>query len=196
MNKRKENEQTDTGHKAAGEAAGALMRRRVMLRGAAAAVPTILTLHSGAALARSSNLLSVADGAATDRDGRNLCVDESTVELNPGTRKAYDLGQPPQADVTAISPRTYYRDASGSGATVSPQEMCQNGGDYYYKGDSGLTSLGTAAEKADNATFGVRVSVDGKSVNEGWTKVTVPRGGLVSATALASFASAVNVRDI
>lgn len=196
MNKRKDNEGTETSPNVAGSVAGASMRRRVMLRGAAAAVPTILTLHSGAALARSSNLLSVADGAPSDALGRNLCVDESSVTVDPGTRKAYDLGQPPQANVTGISQRTYYRDSSGSGATVTPQQMCQSGGEYYYKGDPGLNSLGVATEKGDNSLFGVRVSVDGKSANEGWTKVTVPRGGLVSATAFASFAGAINVRDI
>ncbi|MFP5407152.1 MAG: hypothetical protein ACLGHY_12730, partial [Gammaproteobacteria bacterium] len=151
MNDRKDNDalqasverdSADSGGRDAGRSPDASMRRRVMLRGAAAAVPTILTLHSGAALARSSNLLSVADGAPVDAEGRNLCLDESSVELSPGSRKAYDLGEPPHANVTAIHPeRGYYRDTQPGGEPVLPQEMCQTGGDFYIKEGGALDSL-------------------------------------------------------
>ncbi|MBN9462566.1 MAG: hypothetical protein J0H00_15255 [Burkholderiales bacterium] len=173
--------------------------RRAMLRGAAAAVPTILTLHSGAALARSSNLLTVADGAPLDAKGRNLCVDESSVKVEPGPPKGYDLGEPAHANVTAIpTGRTYYRDTGRDGPTVSPQEMCQTGGEFYYKGNPALDALdaSSASGSEDAAGFGVRMSADWQKKNQGWKKVSVPRGGLVSATALASFAGRVNVREI
>lgn len=170
-----------------------------MLRGAAAAVPTILTLHSGAALARSSNLLHVADGAPVDAKGRNLCIDESSVKVESGPPKAFDLGEPAHADVTAIpTGRTYYRDTAPDGPTISPQEMCQTGGEFYYKGSPSLGALDvpSASDSGSTAGFGVRMSADWQTQNQGWTKVSVPRGGLVSATALASFAGRVNVREI
>lgn len=173
--------------------------RRAMLRGAAAAVPTILTLHSGAALARSSNLLHVADGAPVDAKGRNLCIDESSVKVESGPPKAYDLGEPAHANVTAIpTGRTYYRDTGRDGPTVSPQEMCQTGGEFYYKGNPSLDALDvpSASDSENSVGFGVRMSADWQKKNQGWTKVSVPRGGLVSATALASFAGRVNVREI
>lgn len=178
-----------------GAAAGA--GRRAVLRGAAAAVPTILTLHSGAALARSSNLLHVADGAPVDAKGRNLCVDESSVKVESGVPKGYDLGEPAQANVTAIpANRTYYRDTGRDGPTISPQEMCQTGGEFYYKGSPGLDALETPSAGGDATGLGVRMSADWQTTNEGWKKVQIPRGGLVSATALASFASRIHIREI
>ena len=171
--------------------------RRVMLRGAAAAVPAILTLHSGSALARSSNMLSLADGVTGD--GPALCLDVSSLpQGDPGSVTRYDLGSPPEADITSIrTDRTYYRSQSLD-QPVTPQEMCQEGGTYYYKSDAQLASLDTA-EKSDDSLFGVRRSVSGKNANEGWTEGTVTgRGGFVSATALASFvgASGINIRNI
>lgn len=173
--------------------------RRALLRGAAAAVPTILTLHSGAALARSSNLLHVADGAPTDAKGRNLCVDESSVKVDSRVPRVYDLNEPAHAQVTAIkSQRTYYRATGQDAPRVTPQEMCRTGGDFYYKGSPTLDSLDIpgADRDSDSDGFGVRTSAGWQKKNQGWNKVNVPRGGLVSATALNSFAGRVNVREI
>ncbi len=141
-------------------------RRRMVLRGATAALPAILTLHSGAALARTSNLISLADGAPVDSLGRNLCLNESSV--TPLGGNLYDLGEPASAQVTAIpTDRTYYTQSNSgqNSQKVTGLQMCQTGGDFYYQ-------------------------------SSGWKKVSVPRGGLVSATALASFAGRVTVREI
>jgi len=103
-------------------------RRRALVRGAAAAVPTILTLHSGAALARSSNLLGTIDTLANSSDPAN-CLDTtglSTVEPN-----VYDLGTTPSSTVNVLpGDKTYYTNSSRT--TVANREaMCENGGTYY-----------------------------------------------------------------
>ncbi len=136
----------------------------MMLRGATVALPTILTLHSGAALARTSNLISLADGAPVDSLSRNLCLNESSV--TPLGGNLYDLGEPPSGQVTAIpTDRTYYTQANAGSQRATGLQMCQQGGDFYYQ-------------------------------SSGWKKVNVPRGGLVSSTALTSFAGRITVREI
>lgn len=159
--------------------------RRVLLRGTAAAVPSILTLASGAALARSSHCISLAQGAPVDQDGRHLCLDLGSV-----TRigdKRYDLGAPPSGSVTRIpSDRTYYR--SGSKQKVGVQEMCDSGGEFYYKTSGG-------ALHSDAGGWSGR---GGGKDDPGTQKVvfTLPRGGMLSAAALASFAGHLRFRDI
>lgn len=183
--RRDDGEQADgTPAPAAITAAGS---RRTLLRGAAAAVPTILTLASRAALARSSNCVSLAQGAPVDQDGRHLCLDLSTV-----TRigdKRYDLGAPPGGSVTRIPEnRTYYR--SGSTHKVSVQEMCNSGGQYYYK-TSGGALQSDAGGWGSSGRGGVKDDADTQKVT-----FTVPKGGMVSAAALASFASHISFKDI
>ena len=204
MNDRNDNDSTETspdrapGALAAQPGPAAFARRRKVLRGAAAAVPSILTLHSGAALARSSNLLSIADGAPLDAKGRALCLDESSVEPAQAGGKVYDLGEPPHATVTGIpGDKSYYREANADTPKVGPQEMCQSGGDFYVQenGDE-LASLGKQADGGSMVQPEVRVSTVFKEVQPSWKKVNVPRGGLVSATALASFVGGIHVRDI
>lgn len=148
-----------------------LATRRALLRGAAAAVPTILTLNSGAALARSSNVISLTHESSPPGTS-HLCLDKNSVDRLGNNR--YDLGEPPQADVTAIPPRKYYR-TKDTDYRVSPDEMCEQGGDYYYK---------TATSHYD----------DLRDKDRGWHKVSLRRGGLVSATALGSFAKHPGVR--
>src|SRR5262245_32929119 len=85
--------------------------RRALLRGASVALPTILTLHSGAALAAQSSsryigTVSKASKAAAP-DGRIQCLDEnSTVG---GTWKKLNLGSKPMLHMQYITPRSYYR---------------------------------------------------------------------------------------
>jgi hypothetical protein len=103
--------------------------RRRLLKGGATALPVILTLHSGAALARTSNLLSATDYFETDELGRTLCVDATSVcpvdtdcpvvvddysglpvydySLVPEDEyseiyQIYDLGDPPHAVINVI----------------------------------------------------------------------------------------------
>jgi hypothetical protein len=82
--------------------------RRAILRGGVVAMPAILTLQSGAALARSSNLISAASSGTTDRLGRTLCLDTNSVKPAGRHRGVYDLDDPPYAEVNIISDRAYF----------------------------------------------------------------------------------------
>lgn len=159
-----------------------VLTRRMVLRGASAVVPTVLTLHSGAALARSSNLISAATNPGPE-GGRYHCLDFDGLKPtdNPNV---YDLGNPPYAHVTRIDAQTtYYRieessqSSNGNGAVggqrvqVDPQTMCSDGGTFYRQG----------------ATGGFGASNDG---------FTVKRGALVSAAPLSSFSSGIKYTDV
>lgn len=175
-------------------------RRRLMLRGAAAAVPTILTLHSGSAIAaRSSFLISRADGAPVNEQGKHMCLDlTGSTEVAPNV---YDLGDnpsPPAPQVTTIdSTAEYYKDPSGSQQALA-QEICETGDVFYKKtaGDIAAASPGESGmvrqSKAVQGGFLPQNATDGA-----FQPVQVQgRGILVSATALRSFANHVVVREI
>lgn len=146
--------------------------RRALLRGAMATVPTVMTLHSGAALARSSNLVGAGPDAGAD-GGQYRCLDTETV-YQTSNPNVYDLGDPPMAHVTTIrTDVAYYRlENVGSSGNLKPTDpvtgptMCRDGGTFFRK--SGYTS----------------------------GKVEVKRGVLVSATALASFSGAIRYTDV
>lgn len=146
--------------------------RRALLRGALATVPTVMTLHSGAALARSSNLVGAGPDAGAD-GGQYRCLDTETV-YQTSNPNVYDLGDPPMAHVTTMrTDVAYYRlENAGSSANLKPTDpvtgptMCREGGTFFRK--SGYTS----------------------------GKVEVKRGVLVSATALASFSGAIRYTDV
>lgn len=141
--------------------------RRALLSGAKAAVPAIVTLYSGAALARSSNLISTSYSQRTV-DGKFQCLDTQGLEA-VGTSK-YDLGSPPLAHVTRINRySTYYKPNWSGGPSsqeISQPDMCRYGGDFY---------------RRDWGRF---------------TKVTVKRGGMVSGTALGSFSNVTTFTDV
>ena len=141
--------------------------RRALLKGSVAAVPTILTLQSGAAYARSSNVISASHVATTDRFGRTLCLDPESVDAVGGTRNLYDLNDPPSASITAIHDRDHRRAPNRSADQVRESTMCTEGGVYYHK------------------PWGGR-----------WQEVHVKQGVLVSATALTSFAGSIVVTDL
>jgi hypothetical protein len=153
--------------------------RRMLMRGAAAVVPTILTLNSpvAAAVARTSNDMSLAYDADVDGLKRKLCVDLQTTPAPvhiEGSR--YDLGDPPTARVTAIpttnadgAKRVYLAEGKNNALEVAPQDMCANGGTYYYEVPKGT----------GNAT-------EFKAVN-------VPRGMMASVTALSSYSGSGNI---
>ena len=117
--------------------------RRRLLKGGATALPSILTLHSGAALARSSNLLSASATYEVDSLGRTLCVDITSVVPVDDFSQIYDLGDPPHAVINVIrgeaEGRIYYvnKDDRDSGNSVHPGLMCEQGGQYFYKPSSG-----------------------------------------------------------
>lgn len=137
------------------------LSRRLMLRGAGAALPVMLTLHSGAALARSSNLISRS--GAVDEQGKALCLDE-TAGQNLGDGR-FDLGDESttgSGTVWDMPNRDYYTQVTGenalTGDPISAAEACERSGDLYF-------------QAGDNV-------VKAQKVNQGI---------LVSATAVASF---------
>ena len=79
-----------------------IVGRRSILKGAIAAAPVIATLPSGAALARSSNLISATSPTgAFDGYGRTQCLDASSGSLSGSVM---DLGVPPSGNVSAHTP--------------------------------------------------------------------------------------------
>ncbi len=146
--------------------------RRALLRGAMVAVPTVLTLNSGAALARSSNLVGVGPEAGPE-GGQYRCLDTETV-YQTSNPNVYDLGDPPMAHVTTIRSDVRYQrlKAAGNSGVLKPGDgvsqatMCREGGTFYR--NSGHTS----------------------------GNVQVKRGVLVSATALASFSGSIRYTDV
>lgn len=155
-----------------GEGEPVSVARRALLRGAMATVPTVMTLHSGAALARSSNLVGVGPTAGSE-GGKFRCMDTETV-YKTDNPNVYDLGDPPMAHVTTIRDNVTYqrleRVGNSSnfkpGATVHASDMCREGGTFYR--NSGSSS----------------------------GNVAVKRGVLVSATALASFSGSIRYTDV
>jgi hypothetical protein len=147
--------------------------RRGLLRGASSAVPAILTLQSGAALAKSSNLIG-ANPYSRASEGKFNCLDFDGIDRTDKPN-VFDLGSPPMGHVTRIDADSDYYKTNpdhqhgswGSGPTeVSKSKMCADGGTYYRK-DRWRTR-----------------------------QVNVKRGMLVSATALSSFSSGINYTDV
>ncbi|MCC6917184.1 hypothetical protein [Nitrosomonas sp.] len=92
--------QGQTGQIITGEqvAAAPQPARRRLLK-STVAIPVIMTLHSGAALARSSNLVGAVDaGNAHQVDGKYVCVNGATPVENGSS--TYDLGEPPVATLS------------------------------------------------------------------------------------------------
>jgi hypothetical protein len=144
--------------------------RRAMLAGASkAAVPAIITLYSGAALARSSNLIGVNKYQGAEQD-KYRCLDTSSV-YRTDKPDVYDLGRDPMAHVTRIDTRREYyaadRQGNRTGKQVNGRTMCSDGGSYYRKAGY-----------------------------NGYQKVNVRKGVLVSATALSSFANDITYTDV
>ena len=122
-------------------------RRRALVRGAAVAVPTILTLHSGAALARSSNLISTVNTLA-DNDPAN-CLD--TFSLNEQPTGVYDLGADPRdAQVNVIPTGEYYN--ADKTALVNRKDMCEAGGTYWRKQNGNFTQVNVSRGGLVSAT--------------------------------------------
>ena len=105
-------------------------KRRRLIKGAAAAIPVIMTLHSGAALARTSNLVGpfqytsleeLEAGAAKD-GGDLIClqpgVDSGPVPDGDGT---IDLG-------TSFGYTTDSTQLNGEPDLVTQAKVCQGGG--------------------------------------------------------------------
>lgn len=144
--------------------------RRSLLKGTATALPAILTLHSGAALARSSNLISTTDYKTTDRRGRTLCLDlESVRPVGRRRGQRYDMGVNGHADIYRIPESDYFvRRRNGKWRPIDESAFCERGG------------------------------IAARKVKGQLEKVELPirRGGMVSLTAVASMAENIIVYDI
>lgn len=113
----------------------ATVSRRALLRSGVTAMPAILTLQSGAALARTSNLISASAPGTTDVYGRTLCLDTSTVWPAGPSGDVYDLGEPPRAEVTIITDRDHRVVANNrEGGEITEGAMCESvDTTFYYK---------------------------------------------------------------
>ena len=111
--------------------------RRDLLKRGVVSMPAILTLHSGAALARSSNLIAAAPPETTDSLGRTLCLDTTSVYPAHDYKDIYDMDDPPQAVVNIISRREYHMDKNRGSPVVSQASVCEGGTVYWYKDPNG-----------------------------------------------------------
>lgn len=144
--------------------------RRSMLKGTATALPAVLTLQSGAALAQSSNLINTTPYKTTDRRGRTLCLDLQSVRPARGRQgNSYDIGSHGYAEVYRIPERDYYaKRRNGRWRPIDESALCERGG--------------IAAHKVNGRMQEV--------------KLPVRRGGMISVTAVASMADKIIVYDI
>ncbi len=165
------------GTSGAGREARTGVSRRALLRGASGALPAVLTLQSGAALAQSSNLLGTVRSAqqAVGERGRIQCIDMASAV--GGTPSQLDLGPNPSVHMQYLKQRTYYwphrsgNKGDKSRGPVPYETMCAKGGVFWYeeRGQWRATLPGAY----------------GKGVQAGF---------LVSATAMASFAQNVKLK--
>jgi hypothetical protein len=112
------------------------MGRRALLRSGITAMPAILTLQSGAALARTSNLVS--SSPIDTRVGTNtVCLDTNSVPQIGDSGDVYDLGDPPKAEITVI-PDLDHHSAQNMSVTTRVDEgvMCVSEETIYHYKDS------------------------------------------------------------
>lgn len=166
----------DTAADAASDAARSVaqpLSRRALLRGAAVAAPTIVTMSSASAVVAMSSVRTYTSVDAPQGDGNYYCLAERST-LGPsenGHPDALDVGDFPQPMVGRIPERDYRREPNENSARVTEVEMCRDsafqGTKYYYPSE------------------------------HGWKGVKVRRGILMSATAMSSLAvSAHPVGDV
>jgi hypothetical protein len=88
-------------------------------------MPVVLTLQSGEALARTSNLLGPAPGARVD--GKVMCLDTTLEEIYESGK--VDVGDD-WATIYELPDTDFYSalDSGTSGASMTADMACQNGG--------------------------------------------------------------------
>lgn len=124
-----QHDETSTGSAVVAEATPATrtapISRRALIRGASAAVPTILTLNSASAVAAMASAALITP-SNQPQGGNYLCFSEVT----PDTANGRYVFRPPvfEGDITAIpGHETYYTQRGATGTRqVSPVEMCAN----------------------------------------------------------------------
>ena len=147
------------------EARPASAGRRALLRRGAVAMPAILTLHSGSALAQSSNLISASAPGTRDSLGRTLCLDTSSVYPAGESGDVFDVGYPPRLTVNILVERDHYASKNTGGAIMTEDQVCYEGTTVFYKPDGGgpwedftlgnrgvVISTGAALSMADGIT--------------------------------------------
>lgn len=210
--------ESEKGKQSTGRVGTPSVSRRSLLKGTVSAMPAVLTLQSGAAFARSSNLISASPHNHKDRWQRTLCLDLKSVYPVDGSRRRFDLGDPAYGRVNAIRERDYYRVTSYGVRGASEGDMCKRGGTYYYRERqssyrrgygsganlsqsdieqiSQMESNGFSQDaSASMGSYGGGGSYGGYQEQQ-WRRVKLHRGVLVSATALSSFAGNIVVKDI
>lgn len=179
------------------------MSRRALLRGAVTTMPVVLTLQSGAALARSSNMISASQYSSQDRRGRTLCLDTDSVYPADGSGHRFDMGEPAHAHVYAINERDYRVAPHRNARRITEEQICRSGRPGYYRGEYGWEQVSSDDLEQDDDERGdggeYRLNWDEQQsarYRRRWEHVQVRRGVLVSATALSSFAGSVRVTDL
>lgn len=91
-------------------------------------MPVVLTLQSGEALARSSNLISAAPAGTRNAAGQALCLDTSTSTPMLDSTK-YDIGDPGYATLNVVPDVDFYPLSGGrSDPPTSVDVFCTRGG--------------------------------------------------------------------
>jgi hypothetical protein len=125
-------EQTDSKIPSSSQSGRSSVSRRNLLKAGVTAMPAILTLQSGEALARSSNLIGSAPRGTRDHQGNTLCLDTRNADV-VANGEAFDLGEPAYAKINAIPGRPYfYQDRWDRWHRVGPDYVCRRGREYYY----------------------------------------------------------------
>ena len=166
--------------------------RRAMLRGTATAMPAVLSLQSGAALARSSNLIRTSSEPTTDARGRTLCLDTDSVTPVSGFSTVYDAGHR-KVKVLAISERDYRALPDENARQVSAAEACRTGEPVYHldETDSWLTQWVSGEGSSSDGSL--------EPVYEpNWQRMRVTRNGgaYISVSSIASMSGDVIVKVI
>jgi hypothetical protein len=125
-------EKSDTVESTAGIAGPALISRRNLLKKGAAAMPAVLTLQSGAALAASSAYIGSASLEGPADMGDVLCLDTYGAEPLPnGT--TYRFVDASYADVYVMPDGNYHpnKGQNDNDSSVRADEFCRTGGIKY-----------------------------------------------------------------
>jgi hypothetical protein len=113
--------------------------RRALLKSAVTTLPMVMTLQSGAALARSSNIISAtSDLGAKDALGNTQCLD--TMFATQIDANTVDLGNAIDLNITLIPERDYKRSPQGSAVDATEGEICNEIGSFYHQ-DSGWQEI-------------------------------------------------------
>lgn len=135
--------------------------RRAIIKGGATVMPAILTLHSGAVLARSSNMISASSPDTTDGMGRTLCVNKSSVVYADDHSEIYDLGEPPYAECNVIRGPTevQFYESKDKSTPIRPGAMCEKGGQFWSKPDGGGAWVASDLPQGFVASAGAMTSI-------------------------------------